>query len=191
MSLKSSSYELKERLFELNNLIDIGENHKDVLENIIENDIMAISIILSDEGLIRRIKKELYKIKILFLKDYSNGDYEVFKKYKKLPEGQWDFLTNNQKEIIGFLEKGYKSSLQSYFENRGDMMIIRKTINNFISNNIKNKESINDLNKVRNYLMNNYSYQDTLYNLGLNPAVGEDGFLKLNKLKLNESGRLY
>jgi hypothetical protein len=190
MSLKASNSEIKEFFHEIKEKMELGEGDTEILTSVIDNDIFGISVILTDEGIVRRLQKEMETIRVSFLKQYANGDYEVFKKYYKAPGEEWTFLNQEQKNVIQKLAKLHKNALQKYFEDRGDLMIYRKAVNGFISSRIKNKESLTDLKEVRNYLLNNYSYHDTLYGLGLNPEIGEDGFVKLNKLKLDENGRL-
>lgn len=193
MALKTSNSELKERLFQIEQLLEIKEGDLEMLKSVIDNDILGISIILNNEGSIKRLTKEISQIKILMLKEYTKGNYELFKTYYEneiSQTGHWDFLSESQKKLLKRLNKLYKNLVQKYFENRGDLMLYRKTINSFISSKLKNKESLSDLKEVRSYLINNYSYYDTLKNLGLNPEIGKDGFVKLNKLKLNENGVL-
>lgn len=190
MSLKTSNSELKERLHIIKQKLEITDKEENILKSVIDNDIFGISIILSDEGSVRRLTKEMEDIKLKFLKEYSKGDYDIFKKYYKAEGQYWDFLNTEQRLILKGLADLYKESVRKYFEDRGDLMIYRKTVNSFIVSKVKNKESITDIKEVRNYLLTNYSYHDTLITLGLNPEIGEDGFVKLNKLKLNDKGLL-
>lgn len=190
MALKTSNAEIKDRFHEIQQKMELSPNDLGILKNVIDNDIFGVSVILHDEGIIRRLAKELEEVKLIFLKEHAAGDYNIFKKYYKADGYEWDFLTKSQKELLGKLSKSYKKIVQKYFEDRGDLMIYRKSVNSFISSKLKNKESLEDLQEVRGYLLNNYSYHDTLMELGLNPEIGEDGFVKLDKLVLDENGRL-
>jgi len=190
MAIRVSKNELKERLYEIQEKLEVSPEELDILADVIDNDIYGLSIILISEGYIRKCKYHIEEIKNKFLKDFSNGDYDIFKKYYKKDMRTWTFLSEEQKRIIRSFDKLYKQSLKDYFINRGDLMIFRKTFNSFISSRVKNKEDIEDIKLVRNYLMNNYSYYDSLYNLGRNPEIGDDGFIKLNKLSLDSNGRL-
>lgn len=190
MAIKASNSEIKEFFYEIQEKMHLNEDETEILTSVIDNDIFGVSVILTDEGIIRRLKKEMEEVRVQFLKDYANSDYKVFRKYYKAPATDWVFLSKEQNNVIVKLSKLYNNAVQKYFEDRGDLMIYRKTVNSFISSRLKNKESLTDLREVRNYLLNNYSYHDTLYSLGLNPEIGEDGFVKLNKLKLDENCRL-
>jgi len=189
MAIRASNSEIVEFLHEIKEKMEISGNDINIISSVIDNDIFGISVILVDEGAIRRLQTEMENIRVQFLKNYANGDYEIFKKYYKAPASEWDFLSREQKNIIVKLSKLHKNAIQKYFEDRGDLMIYRKTVNSFLASKIKNKESLSDLKEVRDYLLNNYSYHDTLYSLGLNPEIGDDGFVKLNKLKINENAR--
>jgi hypothetical protein len=190
MPIKASHSEIREILHEIKELMHVDEEDLGILSSVIDNDILGISIILQDEGTIRRLSTEMQEIKIRLLKEHSKGDYEFFRQYYKAPAHKWTFLSKDELQVLNKFNKMYKYHVQKYFEDRGDLMVYRKTINSFIASKLKNKESLQDLKEVRQYLMNNYSYYDTLYSLGFNPEIGEDGFVKLNRLVLNEDGTL-
>jgi len=191
MSLKVSNKELKERFHNIKEKCEVQEQDLNLMKDIIDSDIFGLSVVLYDEGMARKLKKILHDITIEFLKEYSNGDYEIFSEYYKKSLDEWDFLNKDQLRIIKNINNMYKESLQKYFEDRGDLMIFRKTVNNFIASRLKNKESMDDLHETRNYLLNNYSYQDSLYNLGLNPQIDSEGMVKLTPLSIDENGKLY
>lgn len=190
MALKRSQQDLAERLHEIKQLMELSGSDIEILTSVIDNDIFGISVILVDEGALRKLKTEIQAIKLRFLKE-NISNYEEFKKYYSTfntYKEDLSFITNRQKLVLAEMSTIYRNQVQKYFEDRGDLMIYRKTVNSFISSKLNNKDSLKDLQEVRGYLLTNYSYQDTLYELGLNPEIGEDGFVKLDKLIITEDG---
>lgn len=185
MSFRTTKNELKERLELIKDNLECSSKDMKILENVIDSDIEGISIILIDEGIIRGILYQIEDTELRYLKEYSK-DYNTFKKYYNMKTVDWDFLNEEQLIILKNLNKLYLKYVQKYFEDRGDLMIFRKTINNFIESTIKD---FNNVKEVRSYLLNNYSYHDTIYNFGLDASI-EDGLLKLTRLHLNKEGFL-
>ena len=191
MAIKISRDEIKDRLYEIESVMELEDEDRLILSKVIDNDIDAIKIILADEGEIRKISVALEEIRVNMLKEFASNDYEIFKKFYKSSMKEWTFLTDEQKKLLSSLSKLYKKAVTKYFEDRGDLMIYRKTINRFISLRLKNKESLEDLDKVRRYLALNYSYADSLTNIGIDSSIGDDGFVTLKALKINENGALF
>lgn len=178
-----SSIELAEMMSEIESLLELSDEDKEIVSSVIENDTYALSVILMNEGIIRKNLQELNRVKLDFLKKYSDEDYGIFKKYNVLPLEEWDFLNEEQKAVLKILSSVYTNSINEYFEDRGDLMIYRKTINSFLSCRLVSDNPTEDLEKVRNYLMHNYSYNDSILNLGLSPSLDINGMLSLSRIK--------
>jgi len=190
MSLHISNQELKERLHEIKTKLEVSENDMEIFSTVLKNDTGGVSIILQDEGAIRKSIQTIQDVSTLFLKNYAKGDYDIFKKYYKKDLNTWNFLTLDQKVLLNELNKLKLLSLKKYFSNRGHLMIFRKTINDFLETQIKGKEDIINIKEIRNYLINNYSYHDTLLGLGLSTEITDDGLVSLEFLKINDEGFL-
>lgn len=91
-----------------------------------------------------------------------------------------EIYESNPQEEIGVL---YAKKQLEYIDSKGDLISFRKTILGFIQGSF-NKFPINeDIKEILSELMNGYSYEETLYNLGFDN--------KLNQLHLDKDTLTY
>jgi hypothetical protein len=118
--------------------------------------------------------------------------------YKEKDPMEWVFLTEEQKSILRSTENFYKNVKKEYIINRADLMILRKEVTNFVTvvlkNLIKEKniDNTDRFDEIINYVINNYTYSDTMKSLGFLPSVDEEtNEVFLERYKLDEETLRY
>ena len=167
----------REKKQEVQNIIDTLEIDDEMLLDSIMG-IKKVNDILLDkcikrEGANKSIAEfsELYNTKIL-------GEQEIKTISNCIDENvlDWEFLNENNTKIIKSLYTMYQKSALSYQIDKSNLMIIRKQLGRLIE---EKGSSVNagkeDIADVMRYLINNYSYEDTINTLGFNIVKNGDG----------------
>ena len=193
---RTSKQELKYRYECLREGLQIKD--LDILEMLIETrrqDDMGIEEIIKSEGEKKAANNFLLEIEDGFL---SKQDINNIYKFKDKEPDSWDFLTDEQKSILENTENFYKQIKRDYLLNRADLMILRKEVTNFVTvimkNLLKDKkiDNMDNFNEIVSYIINNYTYQDTMKGLGFSVYLDEEiNEIYLERYKIDEKTLQY
>jgi hypothetical protein len=186
-----SQQELKYRYEELRNGLGIDDEEiMNMLINTRMQDDMGIEIIIRGEGEKTAINNFLMNIEDKYL---SEQDLDTIYKFKEKNSLNWDFLSDEQLAILRNTEKFYNNIKKDYIINRADLMILRKEVTNFVTVTLKrlikdkNIDNTDRFDEFINYIINNYTYSDTIKELGFNPSIDEDtNEIFLERFRLDE-----
>jgi len=141
----------------------------EIMDMLIETrrqDDMGIEEIIRGEGAKQSINNFLLFIEDSFLSDL---DIKEIYKYKDIETSEWDFLSFEEQSLLKNTESFYKEIYKDYMLNRAYLMIMRKEVTNFVEVTLKkinSKPSSEKFNEIVNYIINNYTYADTMKALG-------------------------
>lgn len=175
---RTTSRELAHRLNSIKDGLKLEElnNGNNLLELLLETrkmDESGIEMILRNEGEMIAQEEFIYSIENEFLKAQT---LEKIREYKEKSSEDWDFLNKDEKSIIYNTIKLLKRTELEYRLNRADLMIMRKEVIDLITTRLHSIQSDKKPTELINIIINNYTYLDTLKNLGVTKE--EDLFKK-------------
>lgn len=184
MNYHKSEREMKFKLNYLQEGLELEhQDTRKMLENIIRENHAAIQILFKDEGEIRSISNMIEYAENVYLSHMSDED---ILKWRNKPSTRWTFLNDDQKEVLMQLTNLYAKKVSDYFEDKGDLMIFRKTVMYFINHKANDVSPHFDASKFVEYLTEEYSYEDTVFNHGMSPEIDDKtGLMTLDKLKIH------
>jgi hypothetical protein len=185
--MRKSIKELKYRYNAIKDGLNISdENTMKMLIETKHLDDEAIERIIKMEGEKIAIEKAIYDIENLFL---SEQNIDIIYEYKDVHSDEWDFLNKDMKKILRINEKILKDVKLIYLIDKAELMIMRKAVLEFVENR-KNLKNISNIDEVLRYIINNYTYIDTLKDLGYKIIEDKDN-LYLEKYILDEETLKY
>jgi len=146
-----------EKLNEGNNLLELLLETRKMDES-------GIEMILKNEGEMIAQEEFIYSIENEFLKAQT---LQKIREYKDKPSEDWDFLNKDEKNIIYNTIKLLKKTELEYRLNRADLMVMRKEVIDLVQTRLKSIKSNKKPQDIINAIINNYTYLDTLKNLGV------------------------
>jgi len=179
--MRKNNLELKDNFSILADKLNLNEHEMSLLyENYIKQDEINIEYCLRSEGSINAISDFITDIENVYL---SELDISEIYNFKDKNSSEWFFLditkTNNIYNTILLLEEYYRN----LDINKSQLMILRKEVNEFVMNRLKVLRDNTIPSDVVNHIIDNYTYEGTLFNLGFDKDI--------NKLKLNEDTLRY
>ena len=191
-----SAQELKYRYERLREGLQIESDEiMDMLIETRKEDDKGIEAIIRGEGEKNIINNFMLDIEDSYLAAQDIGT--IYKSLEKEPE-EWDFITEDQKAILRNTENFYKRVQRDYLLYRAYLMIMRKEVINFVEVTVKkmnNKDEIQQsglFKEMTKYIINNYTYKDSMRELGFDVQRDEDtNEDKLYRYKLDEEKLVY
>lgn len=166
---RTTSRELAHRISSIQKGLELDKiNDRDLLALLIETrkmDDTAMEIILKKEGEMIAQENFIYSIENQFLQSQT---LQTIREYKETSSDDWGFLNKDEQDIIYNTIKILKKTTLEYTLERADLMIMRKEAIDFIQTRLKTLNSTLNANEIIDIIINNYTYLDTLKNLGYN-----------------------
>lgn len=171
---RTTSRELANRIQNIKDALDLKDDKiSDLLIEARYNDEKNIEDILRKEGEMMAQEEFIYTLENEFLKTQT---LQKIREYKEYSSDEWDFLSNQEKNIIQNTIKILKKTSLEYSLKRAELMILRKEVIDFVTTKLKNIDSSKKPTDIINIIIDNYTYLDTLKNLGYNKE--KDGYLR-------------
>jgi hypothetical protein len=170
---RTTSRELANRIQAIKEGLKINdEKILKMMEETKKIDDMAIEDILRKEGEIIAQDNFIYDLENVFL---SSQDLKTIREFKDVPSEEWTFLKKSEKALINNTIKILKKTSLEYRLSRAELMILRKEVIDFVQTRLKTIKSELTPREIINIIVNDYTYIDSLKNLGL--YKDEDGYL--------------
>ena len=166
---RTTSRELAHRINAIKDGLELeklneGNNLLELLLETRKMDESGIEMILKNEGEMIAQEEFIYSIENEFLKAQT---LQKIREYKDEPSEDWDFLNKDEKSIIYNTIKLLKKTELEYRLNRADLMVMRKEVIDLVQTRLKSIKSNKKPQDIINTIINNYTYLDTLKNLGV------------------------
>lgn len=166
---RTTSRELAHRINSIKDGLKLEELNKgdNLLELLLETrkmDESGIEMILRNEGEMIAQEEFIYSLENEFLKTQT---LQKIREYKDKPSEDWDFLNKDEQNIIYNTIKLLKKTELEYQLNRADLMIMRKEVIDLVTTRLKSIKSDKKPKDLINIIINNYTYLDTLKELGV------------------------
>ena len=166
---RTTSRELAHRINAIKDGLELeklneGNNLLELLLETRKMDESSIEMILKNEGEMIAQEEFIYSIENEFLKAQT---LQKIREYKDKPSEDWDFLNKDEKNIIYNTIKLLKKTELEYRLNRADLMVMRKEVIDLVQTRLKSIKSNKKPQDIINAIINNYTYLDTLKNLGV------------------------
>jgi len=166
---RTTSRELAHRINAIKDGLELeklneGNNLLELLLETRKMDESGIEMILKNEGEMIAQEEFIYSIENEFLKAQT---LQKIREYKDEPSEDWDFLNKDEKSIIYNTIKLLKKTELEYRLNRADLMVMRKEVIDLVQTRLKSIKSNKKPQDIINAIINNYTYLDTLKNLGV------------------------
>jgi len=181
---RTTSRELSHRINSIQQGLELQSmSDKSLLSLLLETkrmDESTIEDLIKNEGEMIAQEEFIYTVENLFLESQT---LQKIREYKDFSSEDWNFLTPKEQNIINNTIKLLKKTTLEYTLTRAELMIMRKEIIDFVTNRLKQLNSTLNPTELINIIINNYTYLDTLNNLGYDKD--EDGYL--SKFYLDEN----
>jgi len=178
---RTTSRELTHRISAIREGLKINdEKILKMMEETKKIDDMAVEDIIRKEGEIIAQENFIYDLENIYL---SSQDLKTIREYKDEPSSEWPFLTTSEKSLINNTLKILKKTSLEYRLSRAELMILRKEVIDFVQTRLKTIKSGLTPRDIINIIVNDYTYIDSLKNLGL--YKDDDGYL--NKYFLDDN----
>jgi len=181
---RTSTKELQHRYKALKEGLEIDNN--EIMQMLMEtrqHDDYGIEVIIKSDGAKKAINNFILEIEKNILSSQNIGNIY---KYKKTKPKDWPFITTEEESILRNTTNFYKEMKLKYMVNRAELMIMRKEVFEFVRT-VGTAENFKEMIK---YIINNYTYYDTLKSLGFSPTEVE-GETSLVPYKLDPDTLLY
>lgn len=170
---KESIKELAHKIKTLKTGLELGSD-ENIFKTLVQTkkmDDLAIENIIRNEGAMQAQEDFIYQIENEFLKEQTI--YQI-RRFQKKPSTEWTFLSDIQKRILNTNKDILKRTMIKYRLSRAELMILRKAVIDFVTKRLKRLELKSTETKYTpekakeliNIIINNYTYIDTLRNLG-------------------------
>ena len=151
-----------------------------------ELDNKAIEELIKKEGEMIAQQDFVYTIEDQIL---SKQSIRAIRKYKDVQSDEWKFITNEERVLIDNTARLIKKAHLEFELQKADLMIMRKEVIDFVTHRLNKIKSDKKPQDIINLIINNYSYLDTLRELGYNK--NEEGefipYVLNNKLEYSSS----
>jgi hypothetical protein len=163
---RTTTRELANRLNSIKDGLELEEQNQSLIDLLTQTrtlDDSAIEILLKKEGAMKAQEEFVYEIENQFLKSQT---LQIIRENIEEPSEEWSFLTNQEKNTIYNTIKILKKTELEFRLERADLMIMRKEVIDFVTTRLKKISSDKKPQDIINIIINNYTYIDTLRNLG-------------------------
>jgi len=171
---RSHSRELVHRIEAIKEGLEIQDSEiMAVIQDTIDMDQKSVEDIIRAEGSMIAHEDFIYSIENIFL---SSQTLQTIREHNDEPSSEWAFLKDTERTLINNTIKLLKKTSLEYQLSRAELMILRKEVIDFVQSRLRKINSNLVPGEIINLIIQNYSYIDSLKNLGF--YKNQEGYLE-------------